>query len=119
MPFFNSIPLALVIVQLVQLGWQRERPRPRPNRYEREKREREAKKNEKEENSRTLYPPTYLQRLPMSALKSGHQMKLVAGRARRSRPVGRNVPREDAIKTRLAVGGTEKVACPPALHVPD
>lgn len=63
MPFFNSIPLGLVIVQLVQLGLaEGEAEAETESIREREEGER-GKKNEKEENSRTLYPPTYLQRL--------------------------------------------------------
>lgn len=63
--FFNSIPLGLVIVQLVQLGLaEGEAEAETESIREREEGER-GKKNEKEkeENSRTLYPPTYLQRL--------------------------------------------------------
>lgn len=83
MPFFNSIPLGLVIVQLVQLGLaEGEAEAETESIREREEGER-GKKNEKEENSRTLYPLPTSKGSNECPVKSGHQMKLVAGRARR------------------------------------
>lgn len=82
MPFFNSIPLALVIVQLVQLGLaEGEAEAEAESIREREKRERERQmKKKKIAVPSALYLPP---KAPMGGLKSGHQMKLVAGRARR------------------------------------
>lgn len=68
MPFFNSIPLGLVIVQLVQLGLAEEEAEAEAESIrERERRGRErGKKNPKKKKiavPSTLLPPTYLQRL--------------------------------------------------------
>lgn len=85
MPFFNSIPLCLVIVQLVQLGLaegEAEAEAETESIREREEGERGKKKPKKKKIAvpSALYLPP---KAPMSGLKSGHQMKLVAGRARR------------------------------------
>lgn len=83
MPFFNSIPLGLVIVQLVQLGLaEGEAEAETESIREREEGERGKKKRKRRKQPYPL--PSYLPpKAPMSALKSGRQMKLVAGRARR------------------------------------